>query len=278
MAIAATPAGYEEAVVTKTARVWSWILLAVLVVGIAVAVVTTSYAVQTFAMVLAQVLAIVGYLVISRARRSAIVWVNIGLMLALGIVNLGYGVLNAPLKGIHSMESYWDPGVPTIPAFVIPYLGLYVVLFFTQGFFGYRLINRQLRTYLLALLLSMGTSLVTFMLFQSYIPTDQLDAGSYDGPFGAILKYVNEDLYGNQFYSAFPSMHCGFATVFAITWYRRRKPLWSAGMIILSVMIVIGTQVLHEHYLMDAMYGIIVAVAAYAVSWFWLEYRPMLAR
>lgn len=93
-----------------------------------------------------------------------------------------------------------------------------------------------------------------------------------------MLEYTNNVFYGRDWYSAFPSMHCGFATIFAIAWYRRRNPVWSTLMIILSVCIVIATQVLHEHVLMDALYGIVTAIAAYSLAWFWSEYRPAVAR
>jgi hypothetical protein len=281
--------GYEEPHVTRAARLWTGALLAVLVLGILGGVLTRSAAIQTFAMAIAFVLVIVGYVVLTRKSlrgtpatlvagltRSA--WVNIGLAILMMLGNYLYGVSNQPLKGAHSVAGYWDRGVPTLPPFVVPYLGMYVMAFLTLGFQAYRLMDRHMRTYALALTLAMGTALLTFVLFQTWVPTGGLDAGSYGGLFGGVLRYVNEDWYGKQFFSAFPSMHCGYATVVALAWYRFRRPLWSTLAIINSVLIVAATQVLHEHRLMDAMYGIIVGVCAFAVAWFWCEYLPAARR
>ena len=281
--------GYEEAVVTRQARIWSWALLIILLISVYGGALLMNADLQNWGMRLAFVVVLVGYIVISRgtARSRGVattlglpkgVWPCIIMLFVLNITNTMYAVLNTPLYGAHSMQSHWDPYVPTIPVFVVPYLGLYVVLFATQGWLGYRQLNRQFLTFLTALTLSMGTALVTFLLFQTWVNTGGLDQAHYAGFFGRMLEYTNNVFYGRDWYAAFPSMHCGFATVFAITWYRRRKPLWSTLMITLSVLIVIATQVLHEHFLMDALYGIIVATCAYAVSWFWLEFRPALVR
>lgn len=278
--------GYEEPNVTRSARLWTWTLLAVLVIGVVGGATTRSYAVQMCAMMTSFVLVIAGYGVLTRrglrgtqtrltAGLPRAVWANIGLLILMNLANYLYGWSNQPLKGPHSLAGYWDAGVPTLPVFVVPYLGMYVLLFLTQGFLAYRRMDRQLRTYTVALTLAMGTALLTFLLFQSWVDTGGLDAGSYGGPFGWALRYVNENLYANAYYSAFPSMHCGFATLFALAWYRFRRPLWSTLAIINSALIVIATQVLHEHYLMDALYGVIVGICAYAVAWFWCEYLPV---
>lgn len=281
--------GYEEGTVTRAARIWSWVVFGILIVGVYGASLIGSEPLQTWAMRLSFVLILVGFIILTRrsaaANQTPMVaglppgaWGVIGLLFLVNIINTLYSVLNGPLYGVHSVESHLDPYVPTLPPFVVPYLGLYVVLFGTQAYLAFRQLNRQLRTFLLALSIAMGTALITFLLFQTYVPTGPLDQGSYSGIFGRMLEYTNNDYYGGKWYSAFPSMHCGFATVFAITWYRRRNALWSILMIVLSVLIVIATQVLHEHYLMDALYGIVTAIFAYSVAWWALEYRPALRR
>lgn len=280
---------YERGYVTPTVRAWSWALLILLLLGVYGGALMMNANVQTWAMRLSFVVILAGYLIIAHqtAKKNGWpttwgmprgVWWCVVMLFVLNITNTLYAILNTPLYGLHSMESHFDKYVPTIPVFVVPYLGLYVVLFATQGYLAYRLLNRQLRTYLVALTLAMGTALITFILFQTYVDTGGLDQAHYGGIFGRMLEYTNNDYYGGDWYSAFPSMHCGFATIFALTWYRRRKPVWSTLMIILSVMIIIATQVLHEHVLMDALYGVVVGVCAYAVSWFWLEFRPAMAR
>ena len=244
---------------------------------------------QYQAMRLAAVLVLLGYVIIT--RRAAVragepttaglprgVWSAIIVILVYLATASAYAPMNRPLNGSHSMVGHWDQYVPTLPVFVLPYQAMYVVLFFSLGFFAYRQLNRQLRTMAAAFALSMITAEITFVVFQTDVDIVGLDAGSYDGVLGQMLKYVNLSYYEGHGYSAFPSMHCAYAVVFALAWYRRRNAVWSALMIAFAALVIVSTQVLHEHVLMDALYGIVVAVAAYAVAWFWLEYRPALAR
>jgi hypothetical protein len=44
--------------------------------------------------------------------------------------------------------------------------------------------------------------------------------------------------------------------------------------VILAVATVLATQFLHQHFVMDAIYGVVLAIAAYAVAWWASEARP----
>lgn len=286
---ASAESGYEEAVVTPAARIWSAVLLAVLLVGCYGGAVLDVAPLQNWAMRLGTVLLLVGYVVLSRsaARASGAVlvrglprgaWSAIIVIGVYVVLASAYAPLNHPLFGAHSMVSHWDQYVPTIPVFVIPYQGMYVGIVASLGFFAYRQLHRQLRTMAASFVISMFIAESTFVLFQTHGTAAARDADSYGGFFGGMLEYVNVSYYHDDNYSTFPSMHCAYATLFAIAWYRRRRPLWSGLVIAFSVSIVIATQVLHEHVLMDALYGIVIAVVAYSLAWFWFEYRPALVR
>ena len=286
---ASIESGFEVAVVTRAVRVWSWVLLVVLILGAYGGALLDNADVQYQAMRLAAVLVLVGYVIIARrgVRASGAptiaglprgVWSAIIAILVYLVTASAYAPMNRPLNGSHSMFGHWDQYVPTLPIFVIPYQAMYVVLFASLGYFAYRQLNRQLRTMAAAFAISMITAEFTFVLFQTDVDIVGLDAGSYDGIFGHMLKYVNLSYYEGNGFSAFPSMHCAYAVVFAIAWYRRRNAVWSALMIAFAALVIVSTQVLHDHVLMDALYGIVVATAAYSVAWFWLEYRPALKR
>lgn len=286
---ASAESGYEPAVVTPAARWWSSILLVVALVGCFGAPILDLAPLQDWGMKLATLILLVGYVVLSRrtARASGAprvhglprgAWSAIIVILAYIPLAAAYAPLNHPLFGAHSMVSHWDPYVPTIPAFVIPYQGMYVGIVASLGFFAFRQLHRQVRTLAGSYVIAMVIAESTFLLFQTHGTAAARDAGSYGGFFGQMLEYVNVSYYHNDNYSTFPSMHCAYATIFAIAWYRRRRPLWSALVIAFTVSIIVATQVLHEHVLMDAFYGVIVATIAYSLAWFWLEYRPALVR
>ena len=286
---ASIESGFEAAVVTRSARAWSWVLLVVLLIGAYGAALLDNASVQNLAMRLAAVLLLVGYVIITRraARASGApttaglprgVWSAIVAIVVYLVTAAAYAPMNDPLNGSHSMVGHWDQYVPTLPIFVIPYQAMYVVLFASLGYFAYRQLNRQVRTMAAAFAIAMITAELTFVVFQTDVDMVGLDAGNYGGIFGHMLRYINVSYYEGRGFSAFPSMHCAYAVVFAIAWYRRRNAVWSALMIAFAALVIVSTQVLHEHVLMDALYGIVVATAAYAVAWFWLEYRPALKR
>lgn len=286
---ASAESGYERATVTRAARTWSWVLLIVLLIGCFGGALLDSAPLQNWLMRLGTILLLVGYVVLSRraARESGVVlvrglprgaWSAILVILAYVVLAGAYAPLDHPLFGTHSMVSHFDQYVPTIPVFVLPYQGMYVGIVASLGFFAYRLLHRQLRTLAASFVISMFIAESTFVLFQTEGTAAVRDAGNYGGFFGGMLEYVNVAYYHNDNFSTFPSMHCAYATLFAIAWYRLRNPLWSGLVITFSVLIVIATQVLHEHVLMDAVYGIVIGTLAYSLAWFWFEYRPALVR
>jgi hypothetical protein len=278
--------GYEEGCLAPKARALAWSVVAFLCCGVFGAALLDNAAIMNWSLRISFVVTIVGYIyfcrVSLRGRATPVVaflprgaWSVIILAVCLNVVNLMYAVLNAPLFGTHSVESHWDSLIPTVPAFVIPYLGFYVVVFGTETCFAFSLLHRHLRSFLLALLLAMLTAQVTFVLFQTYVPTGPLGQDSYsDGILGSMLRFTNEGWYEGRWYSAFPSMHCGYSTILAIAWIRRRKPAWSVIALAYSASVVAATLFLHEHYLMDALYGIVVGIAAYASAWYLSEYHP----
>jgi len=282
--------GYEEGAHVPRARTLTWIVVAFLSIGVLGAALIDNAAVMNWCLRLSFVAIIAGYVFFCRASlrggatptiaflpRGA--WSVILLAVCHTVVNLMYAILNAPLFGVHSVESRWDALIPTVPAFVIPYLGFYVVLFGTQAYLAFSLLHRQLRTLLLALVLAMLTAQITFVLFQTYVPTGPLGQAAYsDGVLGRMLRFTNDGWYEGRWYSAFPSMHCGYVVILAFAWIRRRKPAWSALAIVYALAVVASTLFLREHYLMDALYGLVVAIAAYASAWYLAEYRPATRR
>jgi hypothetical protein len=205
---------------------------------------------------------------------TGLVWTNIALLVLLPIMMTAYGMSNAPLNGSHSMLGHWDQYVPTVPAFIVPYLFTYVWVVATVTFFAMRVLNRQLRTLLVAGLLCVSTAIATFVLFQTDVNTIALSQASYGDFLGSWMRYMDEHMFANPDYGDFPSVHVAWSITLAIAWIRRERRLWSIGAIVLAVLIIVATQVLHQHSLMAAVYGAIVATAMYSLSWLLLEYRP----
>jgi len=278
--------GYEEPRQTSLGRIATWSVFGIMVVGAWGAVALESGWLLTAAEGLSFLIALPTYIVLSRrhgvdatgltsrGRITGIGWTNIVLLVLLPILMTAYGKANAPLFGSHSVRGHWDQYVPTIPVFIVPYLFTYVWVVSTVTFFALRLLNRQLRTVLVAGLLCVSMAIGTFFLFQTDVDTIGLSQGAYNDLLGPWMRYMDEHMFAIPDYGDFPSVHVAWSITLAIAWVRRDRRLWSIGAVVLAVLIIVATQVLHQHSLMAAVYGIVVAVAMYSLSWLLLEYRP----
>ncbi len=245
----------------------------VVVAGLVTAVALKSYTPHELGYGFGMLLAVVLYVSESRKAASqgskipATVWVNLGIIVVLLVVNYLYGVSNRPIGTVHIVETSLDSHMPVVPSFVVPYLGLYAYTIFSIAYMGTHLLHKQLRTLLLALIFATVVGLITFVIFQTYVPPPTEFGGE---PFRSMMLYVENDLYAGNFYSAFPSLHVAYSVILAIAWGQVRRPVLSPLLILFSVAIALSTLFLHQHFVMDLLYGTVLAVAAYATAWrFW---------
>lgn len=272
--------GYETAEVTAVARFATWTVLLVMVLGALGSVALARGWLLTAAEAISFLIALPTFIVLLRrhGRIDSLGWTNVALLVVLPLAMTAYGAANAPLWGSHSVRGHWDEYVPTIPAFIVPYLGTYVWVVTTATFFAVRLLNRQLRTVLVAGILGVSTAIATFFLFQTDVDSTGLSQNAYGDFLGSWVQYMDLHMFKNPDYGDFPSVHVIWAVTLAIAWVRRERPVWAVGAAAMAVLIIIATQVLHQHSLMAATYGIVVATAMYSLSWLLLEYFPAMRR
>ena len=281
--------GYEQPRSSTMGTVVAWVVFVFMVAGATAAVGLEAGWLLTAAEGLSFLLVLPTYVILlkrigperedrSGRRISGIGWTNIGLLVLLPVLMTAYGASNAALFGTHSVRGHWDQYVPTIPAFIVPYLFTYVWVVSTMAYLATRLLNRQMRTALTAGLLSVSVAIVTFLLFQTDVDTIGLSESSYADFLGSAMQYMDEHMFAIPDYGDFPSVHVAWSVTLAIAWVRRDRLAWSTGAVILAALIIIATQVLHQHSLMAALYGIIVAAAMFSLSWLVLEFRPAIRR
>lgn len=272
--------GYEEPRQTSLGRVATGLVFAVMTVGAFTAVAFETGWLLSAAEGLSFLLVLPAYVVISRRAGGLgrIGWTNLALIVVLPIFMTTYAAANSELFGSHSVRGHWDQYVPTIPAFIVPYLFTYVWVVGTVTFFALRLLNRQLRTLLVAGLLCVGTAILTFLLFQTDVNTIALSQHSYGEFLGSWMRYMDHHMFAIPDYGDFPSVHVAWSVTLAIAWFRRERRSWSIGAVILAASIITATQVLHQHSLMAAAYGVVVALAMNSIAWLLLEYFPAVRR
>ena len=136
------------------------------------------------------------------------------------------------------------------------------------------------RRYIAALLLMAMLAFVTYLFWPSAPPWYQFKAASTPGGEETVHKILNETvdkLWGNNYvvtplyanlnpnqFAAFPSLHAAFPMLAAVyAWSRYR---WLAlGLIAWSAAVVLSIVYLGEHYVVDALDGLLYVVAASAI-------------
>lgn len=238
----------------------------IVLVGLTLAILFGEYPIHQAAYFLGLALAAFVYVRASGSQAKRHVLLNLGLLVLVLALNYLYGVSNRPIGTVHSVEGDIDEHVPVIAEFVVPYLAFYAFIPFTIALVGAQALHRELTTLLGALSLSMAVALLTFVTFQTYVPPPHPTEFGVE-PFRSMLAYVENHLYAGNYYSAFPSEHCGYATILAIATWRAATRGWAVFGVVLAVAVILATQFLHQHVVMDAIYGVILAIAAYAVAW-----------
>jgi membrane-associated phospholipid phosphatase len=182
----------------------------------------------------------------------------LGLVLVLAVLFSFYGALNhGPADWIP--RTPLDERIPLVPAFAVPYLSAFALGPLTAIAFARRSADLVLSA-LLAGIVLLAVAYAVYMTAQTYVARPE-DVGT--GFFADLLRFV----YGNdEPYNAFPSLHTGFATVFAIHWLRYGGwpgiacTAW-CGLIVLSTLFV------HQHYLADLAGGMAAGTLASLVAW-----------
>lgn len=170
-----------------------------------------------------------------------------------------YEPLNTAREPLHSLRTPLDDAIPVVPMFIIPYLSYFLYLVMTLFALAVQRDARALQVMLGAAALTLLISDLTYLTFQTYVTRPAIMGDNL------FLRLI-ADVYGNdQPFNDFPSGHTSLSTVCAIAWWRthyRIRPV----MVLWSVLIVLSTVFVKQHYVLDIVGGVIVASISYWVS------------
>ena len=134
------------------------------------------------------------------------------------------------------MKSSLDPW-PVVPEFTPFYLGFYALIVFTLAYLATHCDARGARMLLVGLIFAMVIGLITFVIFQTMVPPPPIQGPSCSA--GLMLAYIENDLYVGNYYSSFPSLHCGYSMLLAIAWVRIGRPVLSIVCVVFAVMVML---------------------------------------
>jgi len=189
-------------------------------------------------------------------------WANAGasVLLAAGVFFASkiYDLLNHG-PAVLRLRTPLDDALPLVPLFVIPYVSLEPLIYFSLiAFVVFR--TRIFQSAALSLILAMFVSYLVYFLLQSEVIRPVVTGSD-------LFSRMVRDVYaGDNPYNDFPSLHTSLSTIIAIHWWRtdRRLGIIDAAW---TVLIVASTVLIKQHYVADVASGLLLAWGASWLSW-----------
>ena len=184
-------------------------------------------------------------------------WLNavicVALAAAVYYVNLIYDALNHG-PAVLNLRTALDAALPVVKPFVIPYVSLNPLGYFTL------IVFILFRTNIFqSASLAMITALFVSYLFYFFLQTEVIRPTLVGTD---LLTRMIQDVYANdQPFNDFPSLHTSISTILAIHWFRFDR---RAGIVasIWTVLIVASTVLVKQHYVADVVSGLLLAFGA----------------
>ncbi len=182
-----------------------------------------------------------------------LIWLVVIVLLA-----SGYFLLNEPRESVHILETAVDDWIPLVPGFVFPYVSLYLLLVLSV----WRFLKADTRIFSLAALavcIDLVVSYICYIAFQTRIERP-IVLGS-DIP-SDILRWIYSI---DEPYNAFPSLHTSSAVLCTLLWRRAGSRFWPV-ILLWAMFIVASTVLTKQHYFVDILGGMAVAILSYCAA------------
>lgn len=145
---------------------------------------------------------------------------------------------------------------PVWPVWVVPYVLSYPLWLTCLLWAMFKMEERMFRSFSLALIVTCAVSVSIFISIPTYVPQAAITGSDI---FSVLLRSIHEN-WGR--YNAFPSGHIYITTLLALFFirlYPHHKPIWIAILVVVSL----STLFTAQHYLVDILGGLLVALAGY---------------
>ena len=185
--------------------------------------------------------------------RNAVI--SIVLAVAVYFTNEIYDLLNHG-PAVWILRTPIDDALPVVRPFVIPYVSLNYVVYFTLiVFLLFR--TKVFQSACLAMITAWFVSYFFYFFFQTEVIRPALTGSD-------IFTRMIQNVYaGDNPFNDFPSLHTSISTLLAIHWFRFDR---RAGIVasIWTALIVASTVLIKQHYIADLISGLLLA---FFVSW-----------
>lgn len=181
--------------------------------------------------------------------------VPLSLIVVIILINLIYGYINSPFRGVHSLVTDLD----RMSWFVIPYVSWYpfILFIFVYLCFSHREIYYRV---IFSLGIGMIISYIIYYFFQTTVPRPAITG---DSPLLNLVRLVyNTD----NPYNCFPSIHVlsSFIIIKGISKSNCSR-LFRFIVYFIAVLVILSTQFIKQHVIMDLIFAIILGDGIYRI-------------
>jgi len=163
----------------------------------------------------------------------------------------------AAVGTVHAPSLPWDVAVPLQPTWALIYGALYMFLIVLPVFVVRQ--EEHIRRTFWAYLAVWVTAYVCFLVYPTVAPRAPTIVGDGFAAWGLRFLYDADPPY-----NCFPSLHVAHSFVSALTCYRLHRRLGVAALLCASL-VAVSTVFTKQHYILDVIAGILLAVAAYVL-------------
>lgn len=177
----------------------------------------------------------------------------VALAVAVYLTNLIYDLLNHG-PAVWILRTPLDDALPVVKPFVIPYVSLNPLVYFTLiVFMLFR--TKIFQSACLAMITVWFVSYFFYFFFQTEVIRPVLTGSDL------FTRMIQNVYAGDNPYNDFPSLHTSISTLLTIHWFRFNR---RAGIVasIWTALIVASTVLIKQHYLADLVAGLLLAFGA----------------
>lgn len=179
--------------------------------------------------------------------------ISVALAVAVYFTNLIYDVLNHG-PAVMNLRTPLDAALPVVTPFVIPYVSLNPMVYFTLVvFLLFR--TKIFQSAALAMITAWFVSYFFYFFLQTEVIRPVLVGTDL------FTKMIQGVYAGDNPFNDFPSLHTSISTILAIHWLRFDRRAGIAASI-WTTLIVLSTMLIKQHYVADVISGLLLAFGA----------------
>ena len=189
------------------------------------------------------------------SRRRLLWWIILLIFLAL------YFPVNRLAHGGVQLSLLIDKLIPLYPPAVIPYLLGDILFIGFPIWVALRVKPREFEAYAVSLIFATMVSYFVYLIFPTFVVRPEISSTDV---FSKMLIIIYQT---DKAYNAAPSGHT-FYSVLSFLYLRRWKPNYWPIWIVATLLILASALLTKQHYVLDIVFGLALAILAYAVGRF----------